>query len=257
MQTIAVANQKGGSGKTTTAVNLAAAWGRRGRNVLVVDLDPQFAATRHLGLVPSDLAATLAGVLAGDVTAREAVVSDVWPGVHVLAGDRELASVELSLVTEPMRERFLSEALADLDAYDLALIDCPPNLGLLTVNGLIAAQRLIVPVNMQDEGALQGVVELRGTLAKLSRRGESRVLDVLIETRVDARRQVHQALGEAMRELGLPEPIAAVPERAVFQRAAIEGCPVAISAPDSVGGLAYMRLVADLDERFNVMSLAA
>ena len=257
MQTIAVANQKGGSGKTTTAVNLAAAWGSLGRRVVLVDLDAQFAATRQLGLVPSDLGATLADVLAGDAAAGDAVVVDVVPGVDVLAGDRELASVELSLVSEPMRERFLASALEDLAGYDVALVDCPPNLGLLTVNGLIAADRLVVPVNTQDEGALQGVVELRGTLAKLAGRGEARELDVLIETRVDRRRLVHRALKEAIVELELPAPIAEVAERADFQRAAVEGRPVTLSAPDSIGGLAYRRLAEDLDERFDIRPVAA
>lgn len=252
MRIIAVANQKGGSGKTTTTVNLAAAWGARGRRVLLVDLDPQFAATRQLGLRPSDLRFTTADVLAGDAEPGEAVVGEVLPGVDVLPGDRQLAAVELSLVSEPMRERFLGQALAELTGYDLALIDCPPNLGLLTVNALIAAERLVVPVNTQDEGAVQGVVELRGTLSKLADHGERRELDVLVETRVDRRRNVHQALEEALSDLSLPTPLGAVEERAAFQRAAIEGVPVAISAPDSVGGIAYARLAADLDERFAV-----
>jgi len=258
MLTIAVVNQKGGSGKTTTAVNLAAAWGRAGRRVLLVDLDPQFAATRQLGLIPSELRGTLASVLAGDAETADAIVRDVLVGVDVLGGDRELASVELALVTEAMRERFLSLALDTIEAsYDLALVDCPPNLGLLTVNGLLAADRLVVPVNMQDEGALQGVVELRGTLAKLAARGEARELDARLQQRVDARRQVHHALAQGLHDLELPKPIAKVAERAAFQRAAIEGTPLVVSAPDSVGGLAYVRLAEALDERFALAERAA
>ncbi len=114
-----------------------------------------------------------------------------------------------------------------------------------------------MPVNTQDEGALQGVVELRGTLAKLAGRGETRELDVLIETRVDRRRLVHRALEDAIAELELPPPIAEVAERADFQRAAVEGRPVTLSAPDSIGGLAYRRLAEDLDERFDIRPVAA
>ena len=104
MQTIAVINQKGGSGKTTTATNLAAVWGtERRRRTLLVDLDPQFAATRHLGNRPADLAATLYDVLADGVDARKAICRDL-SGVDLIGGDRRLAELELSLVGEAMRD---------------------------------------------------------------------------------------------------------------------------------------------------------
>lgn len=251
MLTIAVANQKGGSGKTTTAINLAAVWGAAGHRVLLVDADAQFAATRHVGARPSDLEATLHDVLAGGTEAADAVVPDVLPGVALLAGDRGLASVELSLVGEPMRERFLAQALASLDReFDVAVIDCPPHLGLLTVNALVAADRVICPVNMQDEGAIQGVIELRATLAKLSARGEPRSLDALVRTRVDRRRQVYAALADGLHELGLDGALAEVPERAAFHRQAVEAHPVVLAAPDSIGALAYHRLARELAEAF-------
>ena len=98
---------------------------------------------------------------------------------------------------------------------------------------------------------------MRGTLAKLAARGETRELDALVHTRVDTRRQVHQALAEASADLGLPEPIASVAERAAFQRAAVEGRPLALSAPDSIGGLAYARLAERLGERFDLVEVAA
>lgn len=248
MRTIAIANQKGGSAKTTTAVNVAAVWGRRGRRVLLVDVDGAFAATRRLGLRPSEVEGTLAGALTGELEPAGAVTRGVLDGVSLLAGDRELYALELSLVAEPMRERFLLGILDEIsDEFDIALLDCPPQLGLLTINALVAADHVVAPVNMQDEGALQGLVELRATLAKLSARGEPRRLDAVLRTRVDQRRQVYAALLEGLQDLDVPLVAAEVPERALFQREAIEERPATLIAPDSIGATAYDRLAGELD----------
>lgn len=250
MQTIAVINQKGGSGKTTTATNLAAVWGReRRRRTLLVDLDPQFAATRHLGLRPADLPATLFDVLADGVEAATAIVPNP-AGVDLLAGDRRLAELELSLVGEAMREQFLNSALEPVsDRYELCLLDCPPNLGLLTVNALVAAQRILVPVRMEDEGALQGVIELRATLDKLSRRGVHREINGVLRTVVDHRRQVYAVLNDALREAELHALEAEIPSRAGFHRQGVVGAPLVVSEPDSAGACAYRALATELDAK--------
>lgn len=249
MLTIAVVNQKGGSGKTTTATNLAAVWGGEGkRRTLLVDLDPQFAATRHVGLRPSDLTTTLYDVLADAVPARDAVVTA--SGLDVLAGDRRLAELELSLVSQAMRERFLISALEPLaDDYDICVLDCPPNLGLLTVNALVAADRVLVPVRMEDEGALQGVIELRGTLAKLASRGLKRQIDGVLRTVVDHRRTVYDVLDAGLANEHLDPLDAEIPARAAFHRQGVEGAPIVISQPDSLGASAYRALAAELDHK--------
>lgn len=124
-----VANQKGGVGKTTTAVNVGVLLARQGQRVLIVDADPQFALTRQLGLEERSLGVNLVDVLAGRATAADAIVADVH-GVDVVAGARELAGVEMSLVGELGRERFLRDALEPVLAnYDQIVIDTPPNLG--------------------------------------------------------------------------------------------------------------------------------
>jgi len=248
--TIAVINQKGGSGKTTTATNLAAVWGReRQRSTLLVDLDPQFAATRHLGLRPADLPATLFDVLANGVEAATAIVPNP-AGVDLLAGDRRLAELELSLVGEAMREQFLNSALEPVsDRYELCLLDCPPNLGLLTVNALVAAQRILVPVRMEDEGALQGVIELRATLDKLSRRGVHREINGVLRTVVDHRRQVYAVLNDGLREAELHALEAEIPSRAGFHRQGVVGAPLVVSEPDSAGACAYRALATELDAK--------
>ena len=250
MLTIAVINQKGGSGKTTTATNLAAVWGReRQRSTLLVDLDPQFAATRHLGLRPADLPATLFDVLANGVEAATAIVPNP-AGVDLLAGDRRLAELELSLVGEAMREQFLNSALEPVsDRYELCLLDCPPNLGLLTVNALVAAQRILVPVRMEDEGALQGVIELRATLDKLSRRGVHREINGVLRTVVDHRRQVYAVLNDGLRDAELHALEAEIPSRAGFHRQGVVGAPLVVSEPDSAGACAYRALATELDAK--------
>jgi chromosome partitioning protein len=185
MVTIAVANQKGGVGKTTSSINLAAVLARRGRRVLAVDVDPQFALTRRLGVNPHGLAKTIVDVLASWTGASEAVLSGLH-GMDVLPGTRELAGVELALASEVSRETVLREAL-HLD-YERVVFDTPSNLGLLTVNALAAADVVIAPVAAGDEGAAQGVAELRATLAKLTRIRPTAPALAVIVTKVKPRR---------------------------------------------------------------------
>jgi chromosome partitioning protein len=140
----AIAAQKGGVGKTTTAINIAVLLARQGKRVLVIDTDPQSALSRQLGLETRSVDVNLVDVLAG---------------------------VEMSLVGELGRERFLVDALEPvLGVYDEVVIDTPPNLGLLTVNALVCADRVIAPVSAEDEASVHGIFELRVTIAKLAER---------------------------------------------------------------------------------------
>jgi chromosome partitioning protein len=152
----------------------------------------------------------------GETPLRHAVISDVAPGVDLLAGDRDLKRLELSLVSEVKREEYLAQALRSADSYDEIIIDCPPNLGLLTVNALFAAPEIIVPVSMRDSAALQSAGEVRRTVATLADRGVEVRVTAVVRTMVDRRRLACRAIAETLPTLALPVAHTEIPMLAAF-----------------------------------------
>jgi chromosome partitioning protein len=244
MVTVAVANQKGGVGKTTSCINLAAVLARRGRRVLAADVDPQFALTRRLGVQTRGLAKTVVDVLAGWTGAADGLLAGVH-GMDVLPATRELSGVELALAGEVGRETVLRDALDGLD-YDQVVIDTPSNLGLLTVNALAAADLVIAPVAAGDEGAAQGVAELRATLARLTRIRPTAPALAVILTKVRARRVMGEMIDDAITALGL-SPVARIPDRTAVEQADVSRTPIAIAAPESAVALAYEKLADQVE----------
>ncbi|HVE81028.1 MAG TPA: AAA family ATPase [Candidatus Dormibacteraeota bacterium] len=175
-EVIAIANQKGGVGKTTTAINLASFLAQAGNKVMVVDLDPQGNTTSGFGIDKNALEGDMYNVLLDQLHPHEVALTTAYHKVVVVPASSVLAAAEIELVSSPQREHRLKERLADL-AYDYIIIDCPPSLGLLTVNGLTAANWLIIPVQ-SEYYALEGLSQLLATVQRV-RQALNPSLDIL------------------------------------------------------------------------------
>lgn len=164
-QVIAILNQKGGVGKTTTAINLGAYLAKAGKSVLIIDFDPQGNATSGLGIDKTALEATTYELLFGKVRVMDAICETSIDGLNIIPANANLAAAEVELVSHNNREYALRESLGSL-AYDYVLIDCPPSLGLLTVNALTAANRLLIPVQAEYY-ALEGLSQLLSVMQRV------------------------------------------------------------------------------------------
>ncbi|WP_043535095.1 ParA family protein [Actinomyces polynesiensis] len=252
---IDMCNQKGGVGKTTTTINLGAALAEYGRRVLVVDFDPQGAASVGLGINTLDMDQTVYTVLMDSRSdVRSAIVASAVEGLDVLPANIDLSAAEVQLVNEVARESALARVLRHVvDDYDVILIDCQPSLGLLTVNALTAAHGVIVPVEAEFF-ALRGVALLVETIETVRDRINPRLkIDGIVATMVDTRtlhsREVLQRLGEAFGDLVYTTQI----RRTVkFPDASVATEPITTYAPSHPGAEAYRRLAREVVARGDV-----
>ncbi len=251
-----VANQKGGVGKTTTTVNLAAGLAQVGQRVLMIDLDPQGNATMGSGVDKRELELTVYDVLLESASIEEARVTsqkliDAGCGFDVLGANRELAGAELELVDLERREKRLRTAIAEVDGqYDIILLDCPPSLSLLTLNGLCSAHGVIVPMQC-EYFALEGLTDLVNTIKQVHAHLNSDLkiiglLRVMFDPRITLQQQVADQLKE---HFGDKVFNTVIPRNVRLAEAPSYGLPGVAFDPQAKGSLAFVAFAQEMVER--------
>ena len=238
---IAVVNQKGGVGKTTSAVNLAAAVGQRGKSVLLVDIDPQGNATSGMGLNKRELAKSSYDVIINGTPAKEVIKHTEFDGVDVLPANMNLAGAELELVDSSKRESNLKNALLLVKGeYDFIFMDCPPSLGLITLNALCAADTVLVPIQCEYY-ALEGLSQLISTVRQVKRLYNPMLeIEGVLLTMYDGRLNLTQQVVDELKRF-FPKKVYStpIPRNVKLSEAPSYGRPVMYYDKRSTGAAAY------------------
>ena len=247
-----IANQKGGVGKTSVAVNLCASLAHYGRRSLLVDLDPQGNATTGSGVDKSTCEKTVYGVLLGEYGVPQAIRS-CEGGYDIVPSNRELAGAEVEMIGIERREYRLRDALGEASGYEFVVIDCPPALNMLTVNGFTAADAVIIPMQCEYY-ALEGLSDLVGTLRKVKQNLNPRIeIEALVRTMYDPRSTLTvQVSDELKRHYGAKVFDTVIPRNIRIAEAPSFGKPVLLHDPASKGALAHLQFARELLARNGV-----
>lgn len=243
-KTVSILNQKGGVGKTTTAVNLAAAIGIKGKKILLVDIDPQGNSTSGFGINKREIKKSSYELLTGEIKASEAVITTEFEGVDIIPANMNLAGAELEIIDMSERESILKKTLAEIwDNYDYIFLDCPPSLGLITLNALTASDTFLVPIQCEYY-ALEGLSQLMNTARRIKRMYNP-YLDIegVLLTMYDGRLNLtQQVVNEVKRFFPKKVYSTTIPRNVRLSEAPSFGQPIMYFDKNSKGSVAYTAL---------------
>lgn len=248
---IAIANQKGGVGKTTTSINLSASLAAKGKKVLMIDTDPQGNATSGFGVDKNDLEDTIYELILGECSVQDCIIKDVIPGVSILPSNVNLAAAEIELIGVDKKEYILKKEIDWVkDSYDFIIIDCPPSLSMLTVNAMTTADSVLVPIQCEYY-ALEGLSQLIHTVNLVKERLNPELdMEGVVFTMFDSRTNLSNQVVENVKN-NLQQNVykTIIPRNIRLAEAPSYGMPIQMYDPKSAGAEAYMALADEVIKR--------